>query len=459
MIVMKFGGTSVGSSDAMRRVGQIIEGRLDRTPVVVLSATSKTTDELLSLVSRADKGDSRGVQELVEWIVVKHRKIGADLGLGRELLEQMLDVVETNLSRLGRKILDRGEADREVVDDVLCQGEFLSCNLVDHYLRRIGIRSAWADARKVVLTDSKFGRARPLEKEAQSRVREHLNPLLETETVPIIQGFIGADRQGRTTTLGRGGSDFSATFLGGALGAECVEIWTDVDGILTADPSLVPQARRIREMTFEEAAELAYFGAKVLHPSTIRPAVERGIPVFVLNSTSPDQYGTRIMTASDSGAAAPMIKSIAYKEGLSVLDIKSTRMLMAYGFLSTIFEIFNQYETSVDLVATSEVSVSVTIDNLEHLPQIMDSLREFAEVEVRHGKAIVCCVGENICREPGMPARVFSELEGIEITLISQGASKINISFVIDDGDLPEVVSRLHKKFFSGELDGRVFAV
>jgi aspartate kinase len=203
-------------------------------------------------------------------------------------------------------------------------------------------------------------------------------------------------------------------------------------------------------MSFEEASELAYFGAKVLHPSTLRPAIERGVPVSVLNSMSPTVAGTEITPSGEKGGGEEStVKSIAYKEGLTVLNITSTRMLMAYGFLASIFRIFNQFETPVDLVATSEVSVSVTVDTREKIDQIVSVLSEISEVEVQEGKAIVCCVGEDIGRQPGMPAQVFGELEGIRVTLISQGASRINISFVINESDLSEVVNRLHRRFFS----------
>jgi aspartate kinase len=282
---------------------------------------------------------------------------------------------------------------------------------------------------------------------------------IHRKQVPVLQGFIGADSKGRVTTLGRGGSDYSATFLAAAVGADAVEVWTDVDGIMTADPSLVPEARCIRWMTFQEAAELAYFGAKVLHPSTILPAVQRGIPVRVLNSMVPDEEGTEIVSNLEESQNGPgMVKSIAYKEGLTVLVIRSTRMLMAYGFLAFIFELFNRYETSIDLVSTSEVSVSVTVDNLERIDEILRELSSVAEVEVSHEKAIVCLVGESICQSPGMAADIFGELEKVRIHMISQGASKINISFVIDESDLPLVINRLHKRFFSGPLEESLFA-
>ncbi len=452
MIAMKFGGTSVGEPKAIRRVAEIISSRRARGPAVVVSAVAKTTDELVSLSDAAANANRDRADDLIGWILERHIKLIADLGLdGDTSLSQALSQASEDLTRLRQRFEEAGKVEPMLMDLCLSTGEFLSSHILVSYLNSQDIQAVWVDAREAIVTDSRFGSARPLFSESRRLACRLFEPILEEGKVPVMQGFVGADVRGRTTTFGRGGSDYSATFLGALLEAKSVEIWTDVDGVLTADPSLVPEAKRIRRMTFEEASELAYFGARVLHPSTLRPAIERGIPVSVLNSMKPEVEGTKITCSSegDRGGEAT-VKSIAYKEGLSVLNITSTRMLMAYGFLSSIFRIFNQLETPVDLVATSEVSVSVTVDTREKIDQIVNVLSEFSEVEVQHGKAIVCCVGEDICRKPGMPAQVFGELEGIRITLISQGASRINISFVINESDLSDVVNRLHRKFFSG---------
>lgn len=450
MIVMKFGGTSVGEPDAIRRVAEIIRSRLSKGPAIVVSAVAKTTDELVSF-GEAAIADSSRADDLIAWILERHVKLISDLDLDDDpVLSSLLSQTAKDLARLRRKFKEAGKAEPILMDLCLSTGEFLSSNILVSYLNRQGIDAVWADAREVIVTDSRFGSARPLFSESQALASRFFEPVLREGKVAVMQGFVGSDVRGRTTTFGRGGSDYSATFLGALLGAKTVEIWTDVDGILTADPSLVPEARRIRRMSFEEASELAYFGAKVLHPSTLRPAIERGVPVSVLNSMSPSVAGTEISPSGEKGVGdEATVKSIAYKEGLTVLNITSTRMLMAYGFLASIFRIFNRFETPVDLVATSEVSVSVTVDTREKIDEIVSALSEISEVEVQHGKAIVCCVGEDICRQPGMPAQVFGELEGIRVTLISQGASRINISFVINESDLSEVVNRLHRKFFS----------
>ena len=460
MIVMKFGGTSVGSADAIKRVVEIIRGRISRGPAVVASATAKTTDELVSLAHASAQRDQEKMTALADWIIKKHTVILSQLGLREDPgMIQLLEEVAGELVRVSRCLAEAGTVEKELLDDCLSWGEYLSCNILPCYLRSQGIPARWVDARKIFFTDSRFGKARPVVGESRPRANELVRPAIDAGEIPVVQGFIGADAQGKTTTFGRGGSDYSATALGALLAVDAVEIWTDVDGIMTADPSLVQGVKRIRRMTFEEAAELAYFGAKVLHPATLLPAVENGISVWVLNSMNPALPGTEIV--ADPAAAEkdqPVVKSIAYKEGLTVLDIKSSRMLMAYGFLATIFGIFNRYETPVDLVATSEVSVSLTIDNLEHIDEIVKELSEVAQVEMRRNQAVVCLVGANICRQPGLPGRVFSQLGDVAVNLISQGASKINISFVIDESDLPGVINRLHDCFFARDLNQAIFA-
>ncbi|HKJ66465.1 MAG TPA: aspartate kinase, partial [bacterium] len=327
------------------------------------------------------------------------------------------------------------------------------------YLTSVGLEAVMADAREIMVTDSQFGKALPLMKESTERARVEVLPYLDQGVVPVMQGFIGKSQDGLITTLGRGGSDYSATLVAAMLHAEAVEIWTDVDGVMTADPTIIRDVKRIRRITFQEAAELAYFGARVLHPATILPAIECGIPVYVLNTMHPEDSGTEILPITeDRSPGDSLVKSIVYKEGLTVITLKSTRMLMAYGFMASIFNVFNRYKTAVDLVSTSEVSVSITIDSTDHLEEILDELNRFSEVEVQHGKAIVCVVGEKIKKVHGMPAQIFNDLKDKEIHLISQGASEINISFVIDEAELDEIVRRLHDRFFTGPINEEVFA-
>jgi len=267
-------------------------------------------------------------------------------------------------------------------------------------------------------------------------------------------GFIGSTEEGVTSTLGRGGSDFSAALVGAGAGAEEIQIWTDVDGMLTADPTILAGGHRVKTISFAEAAELAYFGAKVLHPATVLPAIEKSIPVLILNSRRPEVPGTRII--AEAVPCANVIKSIACKRRITIVNIQSTRMLMAHGFLRRIFEVFDRYQTPVDVVSTSEVSVSLTIDNTGRLADICQELREFSQVDVEENQAIVCLVGSNIRDTPGVAGRTFGAAGEANIRMITQGASRLNLTFVVAEQDLAQVVGRLHAEFFRN-LDPAVF--
>jgi aspartate kinase len=299
-----------------------------------------------------------------------------------------------------------------------------------------------------VVTDDSFGRALPLMEETGARVREVVLPILEKGGVPVVSGFIGATRAGVATTLGRGGSDFSASILGALLPAEEIQIWTDVDGMMTVDPRVVPGARVIPEVSAAEAAELAYFGAKVLHPATIKPAVERGIPVFILNTLNPSAPGTRIAAGAGDAEAEP--RAIAFKKGITVILISQPRMLMAYGFLARVFEVFDRNRTPVDLIATSEVSVSLTVDDPETIPAVQRDLAALGEVQVLRRMAIISVVGRGFLRRAGIAARVFQALREVNVVMISFGASDVNVSLVVAEDEAENAVRRLHREFFEG---------
>ncbi len=271
-------------------------------------------------------------------------------------------------------------------------------------------------------------------------------PLIDLGKVPVMGGFIGSC-DAITTTLGRGGSDYTAALVGGALHAGAIEIWTDVNGIMTTDPRIVPEALRVKTISFEEAAELAYFGAKVLHPATILPAVQKNIPVYVLNSRNAENEGTRI-TATPPPCASPF-KSIAAKKKLTIIDIVASRMLLAHGFLAAVFNIFDKHGCAIDMVATSEISVSVTVDSREALPAISADLSKLADVKYEGNKALICLVGEDIRGISGISGQVFSAISHINVRMISQGASEINMSFMINEEDVDDAIRSLHKKFFA----------
>jgi aspartate kinase len=346
-----------------------------------------------------------------------------------------------------------GELTPRSIDAISSYGERLSSYIVTLAFRHFGMKAEHVDSRHVMITDKRHTHAAPNFPETYARMAAAIPPLA-THSVVVMGGFIGSTEDGVTTTLGRGGSDYTASIVGAGIAAEEIQIWTDVDGMLTADPTILPGGHRVKTISFAEAAELAYFGAKVLHPATVVPAVEKNIPVLILNSRRPEVPGTRIV--SESVPCDNVVKSIACKRKISLVNIHSTRMLMAHGFLHRIFEVFDRFETPVDMVATSEISVSLTIDNTERIEEILTELRQFAEAGIEKNQVIVCLVGDNIRNTPGVARRVFLALDDINVRMISQGASRLNLSFVVDESDLLRSVTALHDVFF-GELDPAVF--
>ena len=387
MIVMKFGGSSVESAAAIQRVAGIVKARAARQPVVVVSAMGKTTNRLLALASDAVAGrrdealaQLRSLREYHFENALPLANVEDEVGLG-----QMLDKHFEELGELVRGLAVLGELTPRSVDAISSYGERLSSNIVAVAFRNAGMDAVHVDARRVMVTDRRHTQAAPLAEPTYARLCAEVAPLALAGKVVVMGGFIGANEDGATTTLGRGGSDYTASLVGAGIGAEEIEIWTDVDGMLTADPNTVPAARRLKVISFAEAAELAYFGAKVLHPSTVLPAVEKNIPVLILNSRRPEVPGTRVVR--EGVPCANPIKSIACKRRITIVNIQSTRMLMAHGFLRRIFEVFDRYETPVDVVSTSEVSVSATIDNTSRLAEIRRELEQIAEVWVEHDRA------------------------------------------------------------------------
>src|SRR5690349_13498252 len=456
-VVMKFGGTSVGDSNAIARVAEIVRGRLPQRPIVVVSAMAKVTDQLLQMARAAGDGDRQRALMLARECRERHYNTAGEL-LGTALFTQFhsdLGSEFEELEELLRGITAVGELTPRTTDHVAAFGEVLSSKLVTAALSAHDLPAAHVDSRDCIVTDETFMRAAPLFDETNIKLKELVAPLVERGQVPVMGGFIGATRAGVTTTIGRGGSDFSAAIVGAGLNADKIEIWTDVDGMMTTDPNICPDARRIKTISFEEAAELAYFGAKVLHPATVLPAIQKNIPVLILNSRNPKCEGTRITATAPK--SKNIFKAIAAKKRITVVDVVATRMLMAHGFLKNIFEVFDNHRCTVDMVSTSEVSVSVTVDSNESIAAIAADLARLADVKYEGRKAIVCLVGENIKSTPGIAAKVFSAIPDADIHMISQGASEINISFVIDEDAVPDVVSRLHRTFFS-QVDPEVFA-
>ncbi|MGD0015278.1 MAG: lysine-sensitive aspartokinase 3 [Bryobacteraceae bacterium] len=456
MIVMKFGGTSVESAAAIERVRSIVQARAGRQPVVVVSAMGKTTNRLLALASDAVRGKRdhalAQLAALRDYHLEQARPVVA--AADRAALEETVEEHFSELGELVRGLAVLGELTPRSVDAISSYGERLSSRIVALALGQAGLDAVHVDSRRVVVTDRKHTQAAPLYPQTYARLSAEVAPLALQGKVVVMGGFIGATEDGVTTTLGRGGSDFTASIVGAGIGAEEIQIWTDVDGMLTADPNSVPGAHRLKVISFAEAAELAYFGAKVLHPSTVLPAVEKNIPVLILNSRRPEAPGTRVIR--EAAPSTNPVKSIASKKNITVVNIHSTRMLMAHGFLRRIFEVFDRHETPVDVLATSEVSVSATIDDPARLEAIRRELEQFAEVFVEHNRAIICLVGDNIRYTAGLGARIFGALKTVNVLMVSQGGSQWNLSLVVAEEDLQEAVRLLHQEFFS-QLDPAVF--
>jgi aspartate kinase len=418
----------------------------ERCPIVVVSAIGETTDRLIEALEWAAAGEeSRALSGLSRLQRDTERIVQDFFGDGSTVNAEIAPFFE-ELSRMARAVAVLRSVPPAGRDHFLAHGEMTSDRIVAAALASRSLPAVAVDSREILVTDDRFGRAQPDLDETTRRVRDRLGAICARGGIPVAAGYIGSSHAGATTTLGRGGSDYTAALLAAALDAEVVEIWTDVDGMMTADPRVVPSARPIETISFEEASELAYFGARVLHPLTLAPAIEKGIPIRVKNSHRPEFAGTEIRHSVESGDEH--VASIAFKKGIATVDVVTSRMLMASGFLRTLFEVFARWETPVDMVTTSEISVSVTVDDLTRLPQIRRDLERLAAVEVGHDRAIVCLVGQNIKFTPGIAARVFRTIENVNVLMISQGASRRNISFVIEERDVEEVVRRLHAEFF-----------
>jgi aspartate kinase len=460
LVVMKFGGTSVEDATAIARTAKIVAGRvaLGKSPVVVVSAMAKVTDSLLGAASAAARGDKAGALALSARLRNRHRDTAAALIHGDQLpeLQTWIEAGFDGLDEVLRGLAAIGELTPRISDLVVSYGERLSSKMVALAFVESGIAAVHVDARDCIVTDEQFGKATPLDEFIEARCAIHLKPLVQEGKVPVLGGFIGSTEKGVTTTLGRGGSDFTGALIGGALNAESIEIWTDVNGIMTTDPRICPDALRVKTISFEEASELAYFGAKVLHPATILPAVKKNIPVLVLNSRNALNEGTRIISLAPH-CNSPF-KCIAAKRRLTIVDVVASRMLMTHGYLKSIFDIFDKHKCAVDMVTTSEVSVSLTVDSNEKLPAIAADLSKIADVKYEGRKALICLVGENIRGQNGMAAQVFQAVRHVNVRMISQGASEINMSFMIEEDDADEAVRSLHAAFFKNP-DPQIFDV
>ena len=444
-IVLKFGGTSVEDAAAFERVAAIVPAHGGDRPVVVVSAMSGVTDALLRAAEQAAAGDPVAARATIGPALARHLEVARRLtppeaaAAISDELTRVTDELEAALGRMPAEAAARAA----LRDEIAAGGERLSSAVLAQVLAARGLPARAVDARRLIVTDDRFGAATPLQPDTNDRVRAELGPLILAYTVPVLGGYIGATRDGRTTTLGRGGSDYSAALIGAALGAAEIQIWTDVRGVLTADPRIVAGARTVPRLSHAEAAELAYFGAKVLHPRAIQPAMDRGTPVRILSSRAPDEPGTLVTAEADIWPDT--VKAIAHKQGVTIVQVTSGRMLGAYGFLSALFEVFDRHHTVVDLVSTSEVSVSLSVEDGSLTPAILGELEALGGVRIEPGRAIVCVVGEGLRKTPGIAARVFQTIRDVNVLLISQGASQVNLTFVVDGRQVADAVARLHE--------------
>jgi len=452
VVVQKFGGTSVADPEAIQRLIQIVQtarSRDGRGPAVVVSAMSGVTDALLGIAAAAGGGRLEDALTRVDQLRERHVAAARTLAptQAKGVLGQQIDAQFDDLTALVRALAVLREVSPRTLDVVAAAGELLSSRIVAAAVNDAGLPAEWVDARRAIITNGDHTRALPLATETEAALRASVLAVIDAGRIPILGGFVGSTVDGHTTTLGRGGSDYSGAIVGAGIGAREIQIWTDVDGMLTADPRVISTPRLVPHLSFSEAAELAYFGAKVLHPSTILPAVERNIPVRILNSRKADGTGTTI-TAEPPPAATPLT-ALACKRDVTVIDITSSRMLMAYGFLRRVFEVFERYTTAVDVVTTSEVTVSVTVDDRRHLEPIVEELSEFSQVSVDHEMALLCAVGDRLRNEPAIAARAVGVLEEVPLRMISQAASRRNITVILRQADLAHAMNRLHEEFFS----------
>ncbi|MEA2713373.1 MAG: aspartate kinase [Gemmatimonadales bacterium] len=447
MIICKFGGTSVADGPAITRLIDIVRARVPERPVIVVSALARVTDTLLNLARRAGVADEAELEAGVSTLLERHGQVARALPGGAAAL----DAISADAAALRQELgcLQRRMATPAELDAIAGRGELWSSRLVAAALAGAGLEAAWVDIRPVMVTDDRFTRATPSIQVLNTRARESLRPLIDAGRIPVTQGFIGATATGVPTTLGRGGSDFTAALLGAALEADRVEIWTDVNGLMTADPRIVPTARTLPAASYEEAAELATFGARILHPATALPLVRAGIPIVILNANAPERPGTTIEPEAqlDRVGDSP-IRSISWKQGITVINIRAPRMLGAYGFLRALFEVFERHETVVDVLASGEVSISLTIEDRSRLDPLVRDLADLGEVWIEEHRAIVAIVGIGLRNTPGLAARVFNAVWPANVEIISQGASAINMTFVVREDDGPDVVRRLHQEFF-----------
>lgn len=443
--VAKFGGTSMADADAMRRCASIVNTDTDKR-VIVVSATSGTTNLLTEFATHISVEERMVIAEQIR---EKHIEICENLEYAERAKIEITPLLDELTALASRKQI----ITPMLRDQILSYGELLSSKIFTEVLReQQNLPAEWADSREVIKTDSLFGSAEPDIQKIANKAKKHLSKVINDHKV-VVQGFIGSDEKGNTTTLGRGGSDYSAALIAEALDADVLEIWTDVTAIYTTDPRIVPDARPITEISFDEAAELSVFGAKVLHPATMVPAVRKNIKVYVGSSMNPDTPGTWIVKNSKE---KPVTRAISLRRNQTLLTVHSLDMLHRYGFLVKLFDVLSRHKISVDLVTTSEVSVALTLDSDINAPgnqkltnEVIDELRTFCEVQIERNLSLIAIVGNNLDSTAGLSGPVFGSLENINVRMICHGASSHNLCFLVAEKEAEEVIRTLHKQFIN----------
>ncbi|MDD3108477.1 MAG: aspartate kinase [Alistipes sp.] len=431
--VLKFGGTSVGSAENMKKVAEVIQH--ERARITVLSAMSGTTDALVKIVASAEKGDQATIEELLAMLSEKYTHCIEGVLVSHRAAAEARWAEATALIRREASNFHEYTSERAII----AQGELVTSAIFTYYLQELGLKAVYLVSPEFMITDAegKVDTVR-LEKELSQRV-------LDPDTYYVAQGFICTNARGELDNLGRGGSDYSAALMGAAIHATEVQIWTDIDGMHNNDPRFVEHTYPIRHMSFDEAAELAYFGAKILHPATIQPCKDQGIAVLLKNTMDPKAPGTTISNLEDDTRS---FHAVAAKDGITVIRIHSTRMLMAYGFLRKVFEVFEQYRTPIDMITTSEVAVSLTIDSDKHLQEIVTELEKLGTIEIERNNSIVCVVGRMEHGDAGLAAKVFKSLSAIPIKMISYGASHRNLALLVGTEDKKRTLQSLNDGLF-----------
>jgi aspartate kinase len=446
--VMKFGGTSIEDVPAFERVVQIVCAHVGERPVVVVSAMSRVTDALLSSLQTAASGEASQALRSIDEHLERHLKVAARLReTARAGMTKLIDGARREIAELLGAVALNESVSARLQDTVASFGERLSSALLAYVLAENELPASYVDARLCIMTDEEHGQARPLPEETGERTRAELEPLLKAGRIPVLGGFIAATAQGVTTTLGRGSSDYTATIISAALGARETQIWTDVNGVLTADPRLIKTARTVPQLSYEEAAELARNGIKVLHPKTIEPAAEHEIPVRICNSRAPKEAGTLI--CAQARTTTSRVKAIALKTGMTLVKVTSTPESVANGFLPEIRKIFDRHQAAFDIVATSSVGASLAYAETGSPPFIIEDLEQVGSTEVERERAVICCVGEGLQSDPRTLMRLFETLAGIEFTW--HNTSDNNCALVVAEEHARAAVWRLHHAIFESD--------